>query len=299
MHIILGGTGHVGSAAAKRLLEMGEPVTVVSHTGSQRYEWERRGARFEVADVFDTKALRDVFRTGKRAFLLNPPADPSTDTDAQEKRSAAAILDALDGSGLEQVVAESTMGAQPGERLGDLSVLYDFEKALRRQPVPVAVIRAAYYMSNWDASLEMAINEGHLASMYPADLAMPMVAPEDLGRAAARLLTAPRGESGIHYVEGPERYSPNDVAAAFAAAIGKPVAVKVIPRDQWEATYRKLGFSKAAAASYARMTAVSLDGDFERPASPERGTVTLQDYIDELVGRAARQSARTAGSHHP
>lgn len=299
MHIILGGTGHVGSAAAKRLLEMGEPVTVVSHTGSQRYEWERRGARFEVVDVFDTEALRDVFRTGKRAFLLNPPADPSTDTDTQEKRSVAAILEALEGSGLEQVVAESTMGAQPGERLGDLSVLYDFEQGLHGQSIPFSVIRAAYYMSNWDASLETVIEEGRLESMYPVDLTIPMVAPKDLGEAAARLLTGRHGESGVHYVEGPERYSPNDVAAAFAAAIGKPVAVKVIPRDQWVAMYRKLGFSEAAAASYARMTAVSLDGDFERPASPERGTVTLQDYIDELVGRAAGQSAKTAGSRGP
>lgn len=287
MHIVLGGTGHVGSAAAERLLEMGEPVTIVSRTDRQRTAWERRGARFAVVDIFDTKALRDVFRTGKRAFLLNPPADPSTDTYVQEKRSVAAILAALTDSGLEQVVAESTMGAQPGERMGDLSVLYDFEQGLRSQSVPFAVIRAAYYMSNWDASLATVTKEGHLESMLPADLIIPMVAPKDLGAAAARLLTGPHGESGVHYVEGPERYSPNDVAAAFAVATGKPVTVKIIPRDQWEAAYRKLGFSEAAADSYARMTAVSIDGDFERPESSERGVVTLQNYIDELVRRAS------------
>ena len=287
MHIVLGGTGHVGSAAAKRLIEMGEPVTVVSRDDSQRHHWEQRGAKLAVADVFDPAALRDVFRKGKRAFLLNPPADTSTDTDAHERHSVAAILEALDGSGLEQVVAESTMGAQPGERIGDLSVLYGFEQGLRSQPIPASVIRAAYYMSNWDASLPMVIKEGRLESMLPADLVIPMVAPEDLGRAAAWLLTGQRGESGIHYVEGPERYSTNDVAAAFSAAIGKPVAVEVIPRDRWEAKYRELGFSEAAAASYARMTAVSVDGGFERPTASERGTIRLQDYIEGLVRRAS------------
>lgn len=287
MHIVLGGTGHVGSAAAKRLIEMGEPVTIVSRDDSQRRIWEQRGARLAVADVFDPAALREVFRKGKRAFLLNPPADPSTDTDAREKRSVAAILEALDGSGLEQVVAESTMGAQRGERLGDLSVLYDFEQGLHSQPIPASVIRAAYYMSNWDASLGMVLKEGRLESMFPADLAFPMVAPEDLGKAAARLLAGSRGESGIHYVEGPGRYSPNDVAAAFSAAVGKPVAVEVIPRDRWEAKYRELGFSAAAAASYARMTAACVDQGFQRPASSERGSVTLQAYIGELVRRAS------------
>lgn len=45
-----------------------------------------------------------------------------------------------------------------------------------------------------------------------------------------------------------------------------------------------MGFSKAAAKSYARMTAVTLD-DLELPDSPERGTVSLQRYISDLVTR--------------
>jgi uncharacterized protein YbjT (DUF2867 family) len=62
----------------------------------------------------------------------------------------------LDGSGLEKIVAQSTYGAQPGEGKGDLNVLYDLEQALAAQPISVSVIRAAYYMSNWDAALKTA-----------------------------------------------------------------------------------------------------------------------------------------------
>ena len=147
MHIILGGTGHVGSAAARRLLALGQPVTVVSRSPDKRADWERQGARFAVADALDADALRAVFRQGQSALLLNPPADISGDTDAQERRSVAAILQALDGSGLRHVVAESTMGAQPGEHLGDLGVLYELEQGLRRQAIPASIVRAAYYMN--------------------------------------------------------------------------------------------------------------------------------------------------------
>ena len=43
-----------------------------------------------------------------------------------------------------------------------------------------------------------------------------------------------------------------------------------------------MGFSDAAAESYARMTEVSVDGGFEMPDKPERGTTTLQQHIVEL-----------------
>ena len=282
MYVILGATGHVGSAAADDLIRAGKPVTVVTRDEEKAASWQSRGAEAAVLDVTDVDALRSAFKRGRRAFLLNPPASPSTDTDVEEHRTFTSIVQALDGSGLEKVVVESTYGAQPGDRIGDLSVLFDFEQALARQPIPVTVLRAAYYMSNWDASLDAA-KQGVLPTMYPADLMIPMVAPSDLGAAAARLLQEEVEQTGIHYVEGPARYSSNDVAAAFAKALHRHVAVAVTPRDQWQAAYRKLGLSDAAAFAFARMTAASVDGSFEMPAEPERGTITLDAYIAALV----------------
>lgn len=286
MFVVLGATGHVGSAVANALLEAGEAVTVVSHSEDKTASWKARGAEVAVADVGDPGKLREVFRGAKRAFLLNPPADTSTDTDVEEHRTAAAIVAALDGSGLEKVLAQSAYGAQPGERIGDLSVLFDFEQALLRQPIPVTVVRGGYYMSNWDALLAPA-REGTLPTMYPADLKIPMVAPVDLGAAAARFLLEPPKVTGTRYVEGPERYSSRDAAEAFSKALGRPVELSVTPREQWEAAYRKLRFSAPAAGAYTRMTEVSVDGGFQMPEAFERGSVTLTAYISELVSRSA------------
>jgi uncharacterized protein YbjT (DUF2867 family) len=286
VYIVLGATGHVGSATADALMRSGKAVTVVTRDEDRAAAWRAKGAQATVLDVTDVDALRAVFRQGSRAFLLNPPAPPTTDTDVEEHKTSSAIVQAVEGSGLEKVVLESTYGAQPGDRLGDLSILYDFEQALARQSIPVTVLRAAYYMSNWDALLEPA-KQGVLPTMYPPALAIPMVAPADLGMAAARLLQEPAERTGIHHVEGPERYSAADVAAAFARALGRDVRLSITPHEEWEDAYRKLGFSAAAAISYARMTAVSVDGGYDMPAAPERGTTTLQDYIEALVARAA------------
>jgi hypothetical protein len=60
------------------------------------------------------------------------PAKPSTDTVAEEQKTLSSILKALENSGIEKVVAESTYGAQPGEGVGDLGVLYDMEEQLKK-----------------------------------------------------------------------------------------------------------------------------------------------------------------------
>ena len=285
MYIVLGATGHVGSAVANALLQSGKSVTVITRDENKATAWRSRGAEAAVVDVADVEALRLVFRRGQRAFLLNPPAPPSTNTDVEEHRTFECIVEAIGGSGLEKVVVESTYGAQPGNQLGDLSILFDFEQALARQPIPVTVLRAAYYMSNWDDLLDAA-RQGALPTMYPADLKIPMVAPADLGAAAARLFQENTDRTALHYVEGPARYSSNDVAAAFGRALGKAVQVEVTPRENWEEAYRKLGFSDAAAVAYARMTAVSVDGSFDMPSAPELGRVTLDEYIADLVHRS-------------
>src|SRR5689334_8604918 len=129
MFIVIGANGRVGSAAALTLLNAGHPVTAVLHRRDSVAGWRKHGAQTAVVDVHDSDALRAVFKTGTRAFLLNPNAAVSTDTDREEHATVRSIVAALAESGLEKVVAASTYGAQPGDRCGDLNILYDFEQA--------------------------------------------------------------------------------------------------------------------------------------------------------------------------
>ena len=177
MYIVMGGTGHVGSATAEALLRRGEPVAIVTSNASHAAGWQEQGVEIIEADVEDVASLRAAFGRGRRAFLLNPPADITTNTDVVERHTVANILAALDGSGLEKVVAESTGGAQPGSRLGDLNVLWELEEGLRQQPIPAAINRAAYYMSNWDGLLDTVRSTGHIASDVRAGSADPDGSP--------------------------------------------------------------------------------------------------------------------------
>jgi uncharacterized protein YbjT (DUF2867 family) len=285
MHIIIGGTGHVGSATARALLRRGEPVTVVTRNAGHASDLRDAGAKIAVADVRDVPVLRAILRTGTTALLLNPPAAPFTDTDAVERANAAAIVDAVTGSGLRKAVAVSTTGARRGERCGDLTVLFEFEEKLRAQAVPVAVNRGVYYMSNWVEMLDTVRHRGKLPSFFPEDLVIPMVAPDDLGEVAAQRLLEPVDRTDTVYIEGPRRYTPRDVADAFALALGRPVDVEVAPRHAWEQTYRQLGFSPEAARTYACMTGTVLDEQDRWPDNAVSGATTLEEFICESANR--------------
>ena len=285
MHVIMGGTGHVGSATVETLLAQGERVLLVTRDAAHAERWHRQGAEIAEADINDVSSLHAALKRGRRALLLNPPADIGTDTDVVERSTVRRILEALDGTRLEKVVAVSTGGAQPGERIGDLNVLWELEEGLRRQSIPAAINRGAYYMSNWDSQLDSVRESGVLSAMFAADLPIPMVAPADLGRAAAARLLSGVDDIGARYVEGPRDYTCNEVAAAFASALNRQVQVEVTPRDRLQEAFRSQGFSEAAANSYARMTIVSIDRGFDRAEHPIRGDVSLDAYIGALSGK--------------
>ena len=120
-----------------------------------------------------------------------------------------------------------------------------------------------------------------------------MVAPLDLGRAAAERLVSDLHDVGIRYVEGPRRYSPREVAGVLSHMLGIRVDVQVTPRDQFKEAFRSLGFSESAADAYARMTQVSIDGGFDRPGNALRGSTTLEDY---LGGQLASIRGHSGGS---
>lgn len=293
MYIILGGTGHVGSATACELLKRGCDVGIVTRHPASAGDWRARGAEVIEADIADVASVRAAFRRGKRALLLNPPADTRQDTDLVERRTVAQMLAALDGSGLEKVVAISTAGARAGDRLGDLNVLWELEEGLRRQAIPAAINRGAYYMSNWAGFIDQVRQTRSLPTMIPKDMKIPMVAPADLGCAAAERLLSPLDDTGVRTIEGPASYSPADVAGAFARALHCEIGLAVTEAGKFREAFLALGFSDAAADSYARMTALSIDLGFDPKDDAWRGTTSLDAYIASVVS-GSQPTARTS-----
>ena len=148
-----------------------------------------------------------------------------------------------------RVVAISDYGAHLGEGVGMPSMFHAFEDQLRHlDNVDVVLLRSAEHMEGWAPFIPGAVATGVLPSFHhPVDAKFPTVSAPDVGLIAADIL---RDESGgieqVVHVEGPRRYSANDVAESLSHLVGSPVAAQELPRSQWSEVLR-LGLSASAA----------------------------------------------------
>lgn len=292
MQVVLGATGHVGSAVLKKLMESGEPVLAVTHSLTHENELRGLGVEVATADINDVEMLTQTLMRGHSAFILNPPGQISADSVTEELQSAHAIIKAVANSGLQKLVLQSTQAAQPGRAIGDLGVLYELEQGLRATGLPLSVTRAGFYMSNWDHQLSHA-RAGKIESLFPEDFRLPMVAPEDLGEFnAAKMRRPPELQFELHAVSGPVDYCALDVAQAFAKALGHPVEVEVIPQNKWIDHFEERGFSSISAKSYAHMSEIAFYKEYQVPKHPVRGSTTIDTYIERLVLSSELQGLR-------
>ncbi len=284
-YVVLGATGHVGSAVASTLLGGGHRVRVITRSAQKGSAWAARGAEVAVVDIADVAALQGVLSSAEqvRVLALNPPGPVDGDPDAAETSTADAIVAALLPAGPERVVALSTYGARAGSAIGDLGTLHHFEQRLAALDAPVAVVRAGYLYSNWDGAAAAARDHGRLSVMTDPDRPLPMVAPADVGAEAAGLLTLPTAFRGVVHVEGPTRPTPQDVADAFSAAGGRPVRIRRIEAARWRSEFESAGFSPLAAASFVGLNRIVEGETWRLDREPTRGTTTLQAYVNDLV----------------
>lgn len=285
MYAITGITGKVGGAVARALLDAGESVRAVVRDTDKGAAWRNRGCEVALADITDAAALERAFENTDGVFLMMPPLYDPEPGFPTVHATLAATRTAIEAARPGTVVFLSTVGAHVAAP-NLLNALTIMEEGLRDASVPMAFLRAAWFMENaaWDVE---GARSGRIASyLQPLDHAIPMVATEDIGRAAAELLRESWHGVRVVELEGPRRYSANDIGAAFSRAFAHAVVMDAVPRTTWESAFRAQG----AQNPEPRMR--MLDGfnegwiDFEHRGEVRRGSTPLDDVIARLAGRA-------------
>jgi uncharacterized protein YbjT (DUF2867 family) len=284
MFAVTGITGQVGGALARALLAKGQPVRGVVRDAAKAAQWRERGCELAQADVDDAGAMAEAFRACEGVFVMLPPTfDPSPSFPESTARIAA-IRAALLAARPRRVVVLSTIGAQAAEE-NLLSQLGALERAVAALPIPVTVLRPSWFIENLQWDVEAARKTGEIASfLQPLDRAVPMVATEDVGRAAAELLM--QGAEGHRIVEltGARPVSPNDLAQALGRALGRAVRAVAVPREEWKSRFEAQGMRHPTPRM--RMLDGFNQGWIAFEGTPCEGVVTLDEVVTKLVARA-------------
>jgi uncharacterized protein YbjT (DUF2867 family) len=283
MVAVTGITGKVGSRVARGLLAEGQTVRAVVRSREKGDEWAALGCEVSVASIDDAAALTEAFRAVDGVFLMTPPNYDPEPGFPDTQRNAAALRAAIEASRPAKIVFLSTVGAQVAE-LNLLNNSGMTEAMLRTMPIPVAFLRAAWFMENAAWDIESAKSGVVHSFLQPLDHRIPMVATEDIAQTAVELLGQSWDGVCIVELEGPERYSSNDVAAALSSALNTPVRNEIVPRSTWEELFRSQGMKNPLPRI--RMVDGFNEGwiDFEsgQRGSRKAGT-TLQAALQALV----------------
>jgi uncharacterized protein YbjT (DUF2867 family) len=288
MYTITGITGKVGGTLARKLLEAGRPVRAVVRDMAKGQAWADKGCEVAIAEIEDAAALAQAFARSEAVFIL-PPSEFDPEPGYPEAQKVIdALVAALKATRPARVICLSTIGADASED-NLLTQRTMMEEALSSLSIPVTFLRPGWFLENalWDVA--SARDEGVIRSfLTPADKPFAMVATEDIGRIAAELIQQDWTGKRVVELEGPARVSPNDLATAFANALGHPVRVEIVARDTWEPLFRGQGMKNPLPRM--RMLDGFNEGWIDFPGNSDlalKGIISADTVIGNLVKSAS------------
>src|SRR5712671_956763 len=249
VYVILGASGNTGSIIADSLLSKGKKVCVLGRDLGRLHRFVRQGAEAFTAYVSDAAALTKAFSGARAAYLMSPPPKSRED----QERESDAIAKAVTESGLRYAVHLSSCGAQVPEGTGPIAGLHSSEQKLNAiSGLNVLHLRAAYFMENNLAAIDMIHGMGIFGHALLPDLKLPMIATRDVGDyAAQRLLHLDFPGKQTRELLGERDLSMTEATGVIARGIGKPeLRYEQSPYDQVQRALTQMGFSPRKAAVY-------------------------------------------------
>jgi uncharacterized protein YbjT (DUF2867 family) len=285
MYVILGASGNTGKVVAETLLDGGHKVRVVGRSKARLEGFTVLGAEIFEANVTDSAALTKAFTGAKAVYALVPPNMASPDYRAEQDVVIESVAKALEATGAPYVVALSSFGADKADKTGPVAGLHVMEERFSKIPKLNALyLRAGYFMENVLAQVGIIKGFGMMAGPVREDLALPMIATNDIAIAAADAL-AKLNFTGhqTRELQGQRDLSYLEMAKIIGAAIGTPnLSYVQLPAAQVTQAMTQMGISKNMAALICEM-ADGLNSGHMRTLEPRAAANTTPTQFEEFV----------------
>jgi uncharacterized protein YbjT (DUF2867 family) len=295
-YVVAGVSGNTGKVVASTLLAAGKKVRVLVRDAAKGQAWKDQGAEVAVAELSDADAVAKALSGAEGAYLLSPPAFGVPDVLAHGRAVIDAVAIALEKSPVAHVAWLSSVGAHHEAGTGPIRTAHYAETTLSKLKTPITFVRAAYFQENWGSVAGAAKAQGILPSFLTPGRAISQVATPDIGRVAAEaLIEGPRGLRHIE-LEGPARYTPEEVAASFGRALEKHVQLVSVPEAGIIGALREVGFTEDLAGLYDEMIRGVNRGHVDFATKDiVRGRIGLDETVRLLVKLAADFTLAASG----
>lgn len=263
MILVVGATGIVGTATVRELSRRGAKIRALTRDPGRTAPVA--GVEFVAGDLDVPRTLDPLLEGVDSVFIA---------TSAHLKaRQDATVVAAAAAAGVRRVVTVSSLAVDenPDGALGGWHGAG--ERVAVESGIPSIVLRPNGFYSNTFAWIPSILGTGVVEVALP-DLPAAHLDPRDIGRVAARALSAETDPAGapVLRLSGPRAVSPREQVAVLAEVLGRPIAVREISIDQErERLARRVPAAVADAVTAARVA-----------AGPVRGRIF--DDVEMLTG---------------
>lgn len=288
MFTVMGITGKVGGAVAENLLAAGKAVRGVVRNPEKAKVWADRGVQLVESAYDDAQGLANAFDGAGGVFAMIPPDFAPSPGLPDQKRTIAAIREALQHANPGKVVLLSSIGSEQESGLGLITSTHLFEKAMGSLTIPKAYLRAGSFMENWLGALDHIRSTGEMSFFYaPLERKFPLVATRDIGLAGAKMLQESWTGERVLEVDGPEGGTDlYEVAAAFGKALSREVRAVQLPEPAWQRALEAMGMPPDRTGLYIEMVKSFNSGwiHFGNPETEKfHGQTTIEEFVRKLV----------------
>lgn len=228
---VIGATGQQGRSVIDALLPSRVPIrALVRNPGSAAArELSTLGVELVQADQEDVQSLAAGLQGVAALFFMT--TFTGGDGTEGEVRRGLTVVDAAAQAQVPRTVYSSVGGAERTTGVPHFDSKYEVEKRVRTLPA-ASVLRPTFFMENLTEQLALDGDGGIVIRMpMPGDVPVQMVAVQDIGRAAARLLLEPDAiDSDAIEIAGDD-LTLDTIATQASEVLGVPARFETIPLE--------------------------------------------------------------------
>jgi uncharacterized protein YbjT (DUF2867 family) len=278
MYLVIGGTGTTGREVVRLLAERGEAVRVMVRDPFKASFLAAPGIELVQGDLARADNLPAVFNGARRVFLVTPPAPDMV-------LLQRAAVEAARAAGVERLVRVSVYGAGTGIPMQLATWHTEVEELVDAAGTPAVHLRASSFMQNFLASAGLIRATGQIFGTS-GDGQITFVDTRDVAAAGVGALTRADHQDEKVDIGGPATLSLDEVAAIFAAVLGRPVTHIDLPPEAMQAGLTGAGLPEWLAADL-----VSYHGLARGKVMP------LSDGVQRLAGKPPRPFEQFVRDH--
>lgn len=269
---MLGATGAQGGAVVRALLDSGSTVRGITRRTDSASARRLSAAGVEVvaADLSDETSVAQAFTGVDGAYALTTPFEDGPEAEVAQGRT---ILDAALAAQVPHLVFSSVADADQHTGIPHFDSKAEVEESLARSGLSYTIVGPSYFYDNMLGGLDD-IKAGVFALPLPADTTLQQLSRRDLGRFVAAVLTDPDPVRGMRIDIASDEPTPQQMTAAIAAALGKPVRLATSDPDDIGSDDMRAMFGFLAAGGY------TVDIPALHAQYPQVGWQSFTDWID-------------------